>query len=1597
VNTKLSDLGESSDYTSNLLGNIRSHLQGLQGFDTMALELIQNADDAKAKEIIFDVQDNGLFVWNSGTFSYCGDLGMRPCPHFDNDGYSCDFHRISDFGSGGKLSKSENIGRFGIGFSSTYQIADKPEIHSSGVKVTLVPEDGKCYRKPDSNKNGTTFFLPWASDPNSSGRQALGVSHITSAHIDQLVSDCENVLQRSMLFLRHLEKAELRQNGKLLLAVELDRGDDDELIVSFEPKDEIERWFIFRADAATQAKPVYDNYPQLEPLNRKTEVSLAIRVEPKPLTEGLLYAFLPTKQSTGLPFHLNADFFPEGSRKAVIFEGHQYQQEWNELLVKTAAESLAKDLEKLRDKLGHLQLWQLLTDALKVDNDKNELYPNCLKSFWQFLKLAIEGGAKVGYSSRKKYEPPSKLLMPNKSLSKDELSAFHKISGNLLNDSLRPYRNTYLALGVKDLTLKHFMEIANTSVVITELNKNVVKKDCINSLLLPLWSISEQLIKDTDMISPKLNPSVNELMKLDFVVNVNNGVTNINACYKAPGSITGKELASSFKFLTFINDQLKSFPKLFKLVDSFIIGSAATELEAWLEDDSNSFQELSGGDTKLLSTFYDMLARLDEQGEIDEEAYETLKTLPIWMTGDGLSSAEYALLPGNFEDPTGQAELLETSFLSTRTRNFVEHKLNVKSQTVDAFIRTVVPQFMGTEGPDDLAAYQRLIVNLSNHAGLLDNDELRMLLSETLLIPSMDGGWQKTNHVYFQTDELISLLGNNKSIWIDKSRLHGSRSVTAFINNLGVLQKPIAAHLTDRLLGIAEAFSPDVKARKSSEKVFYELCDIYQENQSDSSISNSVSRLLSISCLPVDGDFENWHIPQEIYAPFRYQAFSSQAAVLDFKNTQRINSDLKLLSVLGISIRPETQLVVDHLLYCVEKGLAVNNVVYQVLNERARDSDTEIYQLCGTTCIYLNTQKRYVRPNQLYLIPQQLGKHSFSVPSELDQYKVLFSQLGVKDEPEASDYVYILLDIINEFYPKQISLPNKEQAIYENCMQNIVFCWDSNCGVEDRDIDKLREAPSVLNMQGMFCHPDELLIHDSEWHASHFGDDLLPALTKPNSEWWPFFKELGVNNLTKMARVELDFFDGLEQNEKEITELIIERCDVFVRMLHDKKSTVREKLVQYLQKLSVKSYDIIRVVASVTLSGNLVTSEPRPVKAFYEESEGILILVRPIEDLAWLHIFNSILHSIMPSESAADISHLGMNFAQIIKMSVSEANEYLTEANFPFLEIEQNLEQGLDLTSPELGGLGLDSEDDTVIQENESEQETNTGVRNNVNDGDNQKVDGLRNKSDVNNKNNMARKNDKNTNKQLQGEDTNSFTDPPINEVKGKPKKRGSHKKLWDRKLISYVKKLDPDKSSDLKESSVDRDFKLSIEVASRDIVCAYESERGRDPEEMAQTHPGYDIISCIPETGEIARYIEVKGTSGEWMNRGVSVSRLQFSEAQNYGDQYWLYVVEHALEKDKARMYAIQNPSMKVDSFMFDGEWRKVAINENADPTLRFKTGVTIDCQNLGRAIIEKVEKRGQTISLIVNFLLSEERKYMPLNLRTMQIVEEKNGLDDS
>ena len=90
------------------------------------------------------------------------------------------------------------------------------------------------------------------------------------------------------------------------------------------------------------------------------------------------------------------------------------------------------------------------------------------------------------------------------------------------------------------------------------------------------------------------------------------------------------------------------------------------------------------------------------------------------------------------------------------------------------------------------------------------------------------------------------------------------------------------------------------------------------------------------------------------------------------------------LEELGISINPETRLVIDHLQHCIASAAQPHVSTYQVLNERAQRSDPLIATLAGSRCIYVESQKKFVRPNQLYWVPQQLGRYAYTIPGNYE-------------------------------------------------------------------------------------------------------------------------------------------------------------------------------------------------------------------------------------------------------------------------------------------------------------------------------------------------------------------------------------------------------------------------------------------------------------------------------------------------------------------------------------------------------------------------------------------------------------------------------------
>ena len=1567
---------QRGSYTANLLGNIRSHLAGLQGYDVMALELVQNADDAKAQKIVFDITDDGLIVHNSGKFSYCGDLKTKPCAFQAAQGANaiCDYHRIIEVGSGGKWLQNENIGRFGIGFLSAYQITDRPEIRSSGIRLTLIPEEGEWSIEtlPDESP-GTTFFLPWARDPNTRARVQLGVSHIEVFHIDQVADDLKRVLRQSLLFLRHVRSAELRRHGALLLACELDRSDEPNLSVRFRPSGEVEKWHILRADAAENAEQLCKAHPRLAELNRSTEIGIGLRIKPELLPDGLLYAFLPTKQSSGLPLHINADFFPESDRKAVIFEGDQHEQAWNEMLMKTAAEEIARDPEGLLDMLGIVPLWQIIDKAYKLAL-RSAGYPACYTHLWECLKTTATR-ADIVKAQDGTVRQPHEVFLPTNPLTTNQANALHEIGGRLASEELRSFWNAMNQLGAQILKFERVIDLLSLAFSPWDGQVKRVDEGRLKSFYKPLWRLINDLFPESNLPYNMIR----RLESLPFVVTEDLCLVTIDRAYAVPKNSMVDRIAALLPGLTLASHDFLEFPKLGGLVQTLNLSKVVSHIGSRII--SEPAEDVIGVGSEALRDFYDLFPDLDDYGAANPGVYETLADLPIWRSGSGLVKATEALLPGDFIDPTGQANLLDTSVLSDRVREFVSTKLGIKTQTVDAYVEKMLPNFFDEEGPIDSTKYQGLITELAKHSVLIDADSSRQILGSLPIIPTQDGGWSRPDETYRRSEALVQVLGDAAHLWLDENRLPDVPSVHAFVDGIGILQSAIPRHLVDRILDIADGFPPTDDAKRASSEAFFELCQNYEAWKDKAGFQEAIADLRNTDCLPVDGDSVDWHSPDSLYAPFQADAFRSQAKILEFRDTKRLNTEM--LRDLGIKINPSTQLVIDHLKHCMERRIGPHKFTYQVLNEPARVSDPLVAKLKDTQCIYVESQGEFVRTNQVFWVAQQLGEYAFRVPESMKAFTPLFKAIGVKDAPECSDYVDFLLDIVGAHFERCAPVIDADLVIYDMCLVKVADAYDRDECTPD-DLRHLREAPTILNLGGMATHPDEILLHDSEWLATFFQQEIDKALCRLPVEIYPLANELGVRRLSKSASVSLEFVDGEEQGETEVAEKLMERMDIFSRLLHDKQDPVRTRVRAALSKIEAVSYDEVRIKASIQLAGDSVFGPATSAQAFYDIEEGRLTIRRPVNDRSWMQILNAIFHQLMPEATGIEISKLALGVRPLMRATLEDAHRDLTDAGVPDINIDPEPAEVVGPVSQELDELGASTE-----QTDERRMDEPVAT---VGGGELEAKATDRDSSHEENQDTQER------------EDTGQRKDtayprgqPLKTQEKPRYKKRPKHKEQWDRRLLSYVRRKQEGGSGQIEGRLASTEHNLAVEFVARDAVCSYEKERGRIAKQMAQTNPGYDIISHDPLTSE-ERIIEVKGIMGEWNQTGVGLSRTQFSNAQNFGDRYWLYVVENVSNPDHVCIHPIRNPAMQVNSFMFDGNWREAATDERADPTKQFIPGVRIQHQVMGIGKIVDVDVRGSTKLLTIRFDgKNRDIPYVPLNLHQMHILQDDDGDDNS
>ena len=307
-------------------------------------ELLQNADDAKAKKVRFRFCDDYLEVWNDSYF--------KPK----------DFANIQELMAAGKAEEQDTIGAFGTGFIATYHLTDGPHLLSMGRHIIFDPTKDRIPVYTSPVQQETIFRFPWRTTKTALAKK-IGARIWKQADIEAVKSGIGPTLYRLSLFLRHVRLIEVYEG-------------ENRLLVRFERKRPSDSWQIGKITAERRLityteehiQPVTDewiyykkhiNYDlNLEDVTVKDDtVSIAFPGTSRPWLKrhvpASIYNFLPTAIHTDLAFQINGAFFPDNNRRGILFDQATQPEKagWNERVIAEAGILFVEAVSDIRDRV----------------------------------------------------------------------------------------------------------------------------------------------------------------------------------------------------------------------------------------------------------------------------------------------------------------------------------------------------------------------------------------------------------------------------------------------------------------------------------------------------------------------------------------------------------------------------------------------------------------------------------------------------------------------------------------------------------------------------------------------------------------------------------------------------------------------------------------------------------------------------------------------------------------------------------------------------------------------------------------------------------------------------------------------------------------------------------------------------------------------------------------------------------------------------------------------------------------------------------------------------------------------------------------------
>jgi hypothetical protein len=1235
----------------NYVGALGAKLRDLQGFATLAFELIQNADDAPgATQISFAVSDFGVVVENDGQFSDCGLQGEPECVWRKDPAYGhmCDFHRFREVSSGDKREEVDTAGAFGVGFTAVYQITDRPELVSHG-RHWIICEDNPeskrilvcpgCDRCLDADFNGTRFYLPWALDPNSKLRQALRAPTVAADSGHKFIAELKRSIPEAMLFLKQLNRVEVVESGNCVAKFERVVVDSSVLINDGTSDT---RWHIISTDFDKTATTLRAKWGNRIEKKRTARVRLAIPVER--IRAGLLCAYLPTQHETGLPFHINADFFTQSDRKTVILES-DFQSEWNRTALGAAAAALATHLSELPTWLGTEQTWRFV-DAIYTANNEalSGKRDSVFKLFWESIASILQH-SQIAECTDGTITTPSQALMVGELEENDSASVLAGIGLNILRPELRQFAFRLPGrAGVQVLDVHHIATALCASGLI-------VRKDLADVPQI-IRHASNRFLLFTELerlLSRKKAPE--QTRAIDLISNCGMFLADDGALWPAKDiycsdsiSVTLiSKICSTLRFSTGEAHQIA--PTVALAVQQL---SAAAVISS-LERDAFTLDRASA--PRLLRWFESRKSEFEGARDLRLR----LAALPVFPSTAGLKSLQnLALTGGGFIDPVGVTDLVELGEVPSIRAFLIE--LGARELTFERYSAIHLPKAIRSGAQLPLEKVRSVVELLAARLGeIRDNNEARSALASLEIVECSDARARRPAEVYFSSEIVNTVLGSG----IATATIHTSRhreSVADLYRWLGVAQSP---RLEDVVGRIAELSKHAVlEHRHQIEEIVKHLGERLRTYED---LPTELQRLQQTSWLPTRGVGDRWFKPSELYLTFREYLFSTQAKFLDLSQSVQ-RSSAQFLRLLGMRDEPTVGQVVAHLVACSASGAAVNREVYGFLNEHV--SDQSITLLRGKACLML-TDGKYVNANRVFWNSHPFGRFRVQLGAELFRYSDFLNRIGVRQTPTSEDALAVLQEISSEYGGKNTKLD-------DHCHQVVMVCWTMlTFALDSGEISG--EALAILSSEkvipvpnGILERPTLMFFEDRAGLASKFPTLLANNVIRCPEGAWRAMLAAGVRFLTTVVSSRVVDVDN-PTLDTTIGALFNNRRAQLARVLDQVANGNSRKMdLDILGSIQCYSARVLLIQFSIEAFKKRETGQAEEVKAYFDAESVALYFVPQQGNIPWAAIAREI-SAVLSGDSES--GRVALALMEVLSApDVQSAGALLDELGFPQVE-----------------------------------------------------------------------------------------------------------------------------------------------------------------------------------------------------------------------------------------------------------------------------------------------------------------------------------------